>query len=116
MHWCLVPLCFLFAVATLRGEESAKDVSAALSSNGKSVILIDPKMRAADYAHAFDFLRKDKPSQKIMVRTENGMLMNVTDVTPSTGGTLLFIKILSNQGIRTEIVPIEQIMELNYSP
>ncbi len=91
------------------------ELASLLDSGSKSVIIIEPKARAADYAQAFDFLRKDKPTQKIMVRTASATYTNVADITPSAGGTLLLIKMLSNQGTKTQIVPVEQIMEIGYS-
>lgn len=90
--------------------------AAALDSSSKSVMLIDPKARASDFAQAFDFMRKDRPTQKIMIRTTTSELMNVTDITPSSAGTLLLVKTLSSQGVRTTIVPIEQILGVSYSP
>lgn len=95
---------------------SAQAPVAAMDEQGRSVMIIDPKARAADFAQAFDFLRKDKPTLKIMVRTLDARILNVTDVTASAGGTLLMIKILSSQGVKTQILPVEQIMEINYSP
>lgn len=111
-----IPLLLLANALMAQDVQKSQDIAAAVDAGtSKSVIIIDPKERAADYAQAFDFLRKDKPSQKIIVRTIGAILTNVTDVTPSAGGTLLMIKILSNQGVRTEIVPVEQILEINYS-
>ncbi|EKE08119.1 MAG: hypothetical protein ACD_17C00339G0001 [uncultured bacterium] len=43
-------------------------------------------------------------------------LYGVTDIKPTEGGTLLFIKVLSNQGATMHIVPVEQVMEIHYSP
>ena len=114
MKW--FSLLFALALPILAQEKTKEASDMAASMGAKSVIVIEPKMRATDFAQAFDFLRKDKPSQKIVVQTENGMLVNVTEVTPSSGGTLLFIKMLSNQGVRTSIIPIEKIMEITYSP
>lgn len=94
----------------------SSDMGAALEAGSKSVILIDPKARAMDYVQAFDLLHKDKPTQKIMVRTMGSVFMNVTEMSTSTGGTLLFLKLLSNQGMRTQMVPVEQLMEITYSP
>lgn len=91
-------------------------VASTMASSNKSVIVIDPKMRAADYAQAFDFLRRDKPSLKISIRTADMTFSNVTELSPTKGGTLLFIKFLSNQGAKTHIIPVEDIMEISYSP
>lgn len=84
------------------------------NSQSRSMIVIDPKVRSEDYVKAFDLLHKDKPTLKISIHTHEGNLNNVTDVT--SGGTLLIIKTLSNQGIKTQIVPVEEIVEITYSP
>lgn len=96
--------------------QPAAPVVSAMTSTDKSVIVIDPKTRAADYAQAFDFLRRDKPSLKINIATSNALFSNVTELSVTKGGTLLFLKFLSNQGTKTHVVPVEDIMEISYSP
>lgn len=86
------------------------------TNSDKSVIVIDSKARTNDFVQAFDMLRKDKPTLKIMVRTSSTTFQNVTDIAAAPGGTLLLIKVLSNQGPRIQIVPVEEMMEINYSP
>jgi hypothetical protein len=115
---------FLLLTATIFAQEARKmpaapqtvPTVAAAVSNEKSILLIEPKARANDFVQAFDMLRKDKPTLKIMLRTSNHLIMNVTDVTASSGGTLLYIKMLSNQGARIQIIPVEEMMEISYSP
>lgn len=116
------PLILLIANA-LVAQEAAKPVApptppaaVAATIDNKSVMIIDPKARTNDYVQAFDFLRKDKPTLKIMVRTTQSIILGVTDVTASASGTLLMIKTLSNQGIKVQFIPVEQVMEINYSP
>ncbi len=109
----------LFLLASIAfAQEAPKGASdvASILENTKSVFIIEPKARAADYAAAFDFLRKDKPSQKMIVRTMSATYTNVTDVSASSEGTLLMIRFLSNQGNKTQIVPVEQVVEISYSP
>lgn len=114
MKYCFLPI--LFFGSALFAQE-ATPTAAAASTMNRSLVMIDPKGRSNDYVQAFDFLRKDKPTQKIMVRIMNGMtLSNVTEITAAQSGTLLMIKFLSNSGNKIQIVPIEDIMELNYSP
>lgn len=108
-------VCLLVAGA-MYAQEMPKSAAALTDSSGKSVMVIDPKARSSDIAQAFDLLRKDRPTQKMMIRTPNSELMNITDVTASSSGTLLFVKVLSSQGTRTVVVPVEQIMEIGYSP
>jgi hypothetical protein len=109
---------FFLLASVLMAQEIPKGVApaVALESQTKSIIVIDPKARASDYAQVFEFLRKDKPTQRITVRTADAMLMGVTDITPSTGGTLLIIKAQSSQGLKIQVIPVEQIVEISYSP
>lgn len=112
----------LFALPLLAQENPTKTVlpaksAAAVTTNAKSLLLIDPKGRSQDYAQAFDLLRKDRPTQKIMVQLSNGMVLSsVTEVTSSQNGTLLMIKYSSNSGNKYQIVPVEEISEIGYSP
>lgn len=82
----------------------------------RSVLIVEPKARAADFVEAFHLLRKEKPTQKLMVMTKQEQLMNVTDLSVSEKGTLLFVKTLSNQGSRLQVIPIENLVEISYSP
>lgn len=82
----------------------------------KGVMLIDPKARASDYIQVFDLLRRDKPTMKIMIRGQNGQtLNNVTDLSTTHNGTLFIVKVMSNQGTKYQFLPVEEILEINYS-
>ncbi|MES2272749.1 MAG: hypothetical protein V4487_00955 [Chlamydiota bacterium] len=86
------------------------------SGTSKSTIVIESKGRAGDYVQAFEMLRKEKPTLKIMIRTVSGMVYsNVTDLTAAQNGTLLLMKVLSNQGTKLQILPVEELMEMTYS-
>ena len=95
-----------------------KKTQAALSihQSNASIIVIEPKSRAEDLAQAFNTLRKDKPSLRITVTGTYGILHGVTELQASEGGTLVLIKMLSTQGSQTIIVPVEQIVEIGYTP
>src|SRR5271156_4104758 len=103
-------ILILFAATTLLAQEPPKMPStapAAISlSAGKSTFIIDPKARSSDLIQAFDQLRKDKPTLKILVRTPSTTFSGVTDISATTGGTLLLLKVLSNQGARIQVVPV----------
>ncbi len=109
-------LATLIAVSALNAQHPASEKTAAAVSNNKSVIMIDPKARAADFVQAFDILRKDKPTLKISIKIANGMNLNsVSDVIATQGGTLLMIKYSSSSGLKYQIVPVEDIVEIAYS-
>ncbi len=113
-----IPSLLLLA-ATLIGQEAPKPslpAAAAAAINDKSIMIVDPKARANDYVQAFDLLHKDKPTLKMMVRTAGALFQNVTELSASPGGTLLYLRVLSNQGMKIQIVPVEEMMEINYSP
>lgn len=110
-----IAMC-LFVASVLSAQEMPKNAAALADSPSKSVMVIDPKARGADLAQAFDLLRKNSPTQKIMMRVANAQLTSLTDLTLSSNGTLLFVKVLSSQGSRTLVIPVEQVMELSYSP
>ena len=105
---------FLCLASVLVAQEAPK--AAAAATGNKSIIVIEPKARAQDYIQAFDQLRKDKPTLKIMVRLTNGVALTVSELSATSGGTLLLMKSLSSQGTRIQVVPVEEIMEITYSP
>jgi hypothetical protein len=115
-----LPLFLLIANALIAQDaakpQTAPAAATTVDATNKTVMNIDPKARANDYVQAFDFLRKNNPTLKIMVRTSQTSIVGITDLTASASGTLLMIKTLSNQGTKTQFIPIEQIMEINYSP
>lgn len=126
MHRILF-LCALFAFP-LFGEEKGQPLEkspstqapfpALMGNDGtdRSFLTIDPKNRSNDYVQAYEILRKDKPTLKIGLKTASGIFSNVTDISASQNGTLLFVKTLSNQGTKLVIVPIEEILEIAYLP
>lgn len=106
----------VLATTAMAAEETHEKAAIAPMANSKSVIVIEPKSRAADFLHAFDLLRKDKPTLKITIRTTNAMLGNVSEVVVSPNGTLLMIKYASSTGTKYQVVPIEELVEIGYSP
>lgn len=113
---------FLLLTAALAAKETAPQEKAMPmpmlqgSSQERSLLTIDPKNRAQDYVQAYELLRKDKPALKISIRTLGGeTLSNVTDLSVSEHGTLLFVKVPTNQGARLLVLPLEEILEIAYS-
>lgn len=119
-----ISLFLLFSQALFANESPlekkaapAASIAAAKTSQPGSFFVIDPKTRATDYVQAFDFLRKDKPTLKIRILLSNGQeLSQVTDLSTTHGGSLLLAKYLSNQGTKYQIIPVEELGELSYSP
>lgn len=90
--------------------------TAAAAQETRSSLLIDPKMRAQDYTQAFELLRREKPTLKINIQTSSGLIGNVSELTVSDNGTLLMLKVPFSQGTKYQIVAIEDIKEISYSP
>jgi hypothetical protein len=116
---------FLLLAATLFAQQEAPKSTPSSANNApiismdprnKSTIVIDSKARAGDYVQAFDFLRKDKPTLRIALQTTETLFSGVADLVAASGGTLLMAKVPSNQGYKTVIIPVEQILEISYSP
>lgn len=119
MKYLFLIISSLSFAQTLPAAVENKQAEAALTAtqvSGKSVVIIDPKARSKDLAEAFVLLRKEKPSHKITVATVHGILNGVTDLQPSSGGTLIILKLLSSQGSEMNIIPVEQIVEIGYTP
>ncbi len=112
-------MILILLASTSFAQETKKEDKAPIISMeqvSRSVMVIDPKARAHDFAGAFDALRKDKPTFKIMVQTAAGTFTGVTDLSILSGGTLVLIKFTTSQGSRMQVIPVEQIVEINYSP
>jgi hypothetical protein len=118
MKWLL--FCSVATVSLIAEETSHEKPPGAVATaslGDKTIFSIDPKGRAADWAQIFDLLRKDKPTLKIQVRTASGgTFLNVAEITPAANGTLLFLRIPSNQGSKLQAVPVDEIIEVGYSP
>lgn len=114
----LTSVCFAQTIpeALENKKSEAATIATNLKASSNSVIVIDPKARAKDLTQAFAMLRKEKPSLRISVATVHGVLNGVTDLQASSGGTLIILKLLSSQGSQTNIIPVEQIVEIGYSP
>jgi hypothetical protein len=100
---------YLFAISLQAGDV----VNTVLP---QAIFPIDHKHRTSDIVQAYDLLRKDKPTLKIALRTSGGVIFaNVTELSAASGGTLLFVKNLSQQGAKYTILPVEEVAEINYS-
>lgn len=118
MKW-FIPLLLAQALLTQETPPPSSPPPAApiASTIGeKGVMLIDPKARATDYIQVFDLLRRDKPTLKIAIRAQNGQILNnVIDLSTTHNGTLFIVKVMSNQGTKYQFLPVEEILEINYS-
>ncbi len=80
-----------------------------------SYMVIDPKMRAQDYKEAFEALRKEKTTSKVFFQLQNGStISNVIDMTLMGNSTLILFRFNSTQGVRFQLVKLEEIASISY--
>jgi hypothetical protein len=103
-----------FILAELPLVPAAEEAST-LPSNIHAVMSLDPKARALDFKEAFETLRKEKTSNKVIFRLSDGTtLANVIEMSVLGNGTLVLFKINSMQGIKLQVVEIEKIAAISH--
>jgi len=76
---------------------------------------ITPKMRASDYKQAFDILRREKTSAKVFFQLASGtMISNIIEMTPMDNGTLILFRFNTAQGVKLQVVTVEEIQQVSY--
>ena len=74
------------------------------------IMIIPPDMRAKDISEAFNSLKQANPAAKIMVKLVNGTeITDILSIDTMTGGTMLIFRINSMQGMKVQVVKIEEI-------
>lgn len=80
-----------------------------------SYMMITPAARAADLQQAFETLRKEKSTGKVFFQLADGStIANVIDMTLMPNSTLILFRFNSNQGIRFQVVKVEEIHNISY--
>jgi hypothetical protein len=106
------------AAQTVVSQETAQAPAVpapVMEGNTKAYMAIAPGDRAADFLQAFDALRREKTTGKVFFQLSDGTLIsNVIDVTAMSHSSLLLFRFNSNQGIRLQVVKIEDIASLGY--
>lgn len=102
------------AVQTITPSAEVKPSPAAPSVPSTSLI-IDPKMRAQDFKEAFETLRKEKTTGKVFFQLTNGStISNIIDMNLMANSTLILFRFNSTQGIRFQLVKVEEIDSISY--
>lgn len=75
------------------------------------------KERASDYQEAFEVLKKEKGAGKVYFQLADGtQISNIVAMTLMGSGHLILFKFNTQQGIKQQVVPVEQIATLSYFP
>jgi hypothetical protein len=85
---------------------------------GTSIItymMISPSARALDFQQAFEQMRKEKSTGKVYFELVDGTIIsNIIDMNMMANSTLILFRFNSNQGIRFQVVKVEEILNIRY--
>ncbi len=91
--------------------------AAAATGSAHPLMIIEPKARADDFVKAFDLLRKERPTARVLLQTYSGQTFSgVTDVSVLPNGTLVLLKLFGPAGQKYQIVPVDDLQDLTYAP
>ena len=114
---CLISSSLLGAAAAAR-EEPAHEIPPPhlKGSASSSYISIPIKDRALDLQQAFDLLKREKTSGKVYFQFSDGSsISNIINITLLPNNSLILFRYNSNnQGIRLQVVKVEDIVGLSY--
>lgn len=109
------------AVQTVTPTDSPENIPPLHSSQQmqpsivQSYMIIPPAARASDFVQAFDMLRKEKTAGKVYFQLSDGTaIANVIDMTLMPNSTLFLFRFNSSQGIRFQVVKVEDILYIGY--
>jgi len=106
----LLPIFLMTACCVLQADEEASK-----STQGRPVMTVDPQKRAQDYIQAFELMRKEKTSNKVLIHlTDGSSLTNVIEMAAIGNGTLIHFKTNTPQGIKIQIVEVEKILSITH--
>lgn len=97
-------------MATAYASGSSLSPTQAPGSLKNNSMAIEPKHRAADYKEAFDFLRRERPANKVYIKLIDGaMITNIIDIHLMGSSTLFMLRFNTPNGIKTQAVELEHI-------
>jgi hypothetical protein len=93
-----------------KADKIPDDTFAAVSQGAKEMMIIPPHARAQDFKEAFDLLKRVKSQDKItFFLKDKSKISGILDVDVLPGGTMLNFKINTTQGVRYQIVRVEDV-------
>ena len=80
-----------------------------------SYMMISPASRALDFQQAFEMMRTEKSTGKVYFELADGTIIsNIIEMHLMQNSTLILFRFNSNQGIRYQVVKVEEICNLRY--
>ncbi len=98
-----------------KGMAAKKEMLSAIEGmdSARSTMIINPKLRAADYQKAYELLRREKSTSKVYFQLADGSrVSNVIDMKLMPNDTLVVFRYSTPQGIRFQVVEIENIVSV----
>ena len=95
---------------SMPAAEQDEQTVAANALGAKEMMIIPPQARAQDFKEAFDLLKKVKSQDKItFFLKDKSKISGILDVDVLPGGTMINFKVNTTQGVRYQIVRVEDI-------
>lgn len=77
----------------------------------RSFLQLTAKERSTDYIEAFNLLKKEKGTDKVVFHFLDGSTISgIVDIQPTSQNTLLFFRYNSNAGVQIKVMPLETIV------
>ncbi len=93
------------------GQQKEIQALAQMMHPARSIMIINPKERAGDYLKAWELLKQERSTAKVYFELADGSkISNVIDMKLMPGDTLIVFRYNTPQGIRYQVVEIEDIL------
>lgn len=100
---------------TPAAQQKQMEALAHMMQPSKSIMIIDPKQRAMDYQKAWERLKQEKSTAKVFFELSDGSkLSNIIDMQLMPDNTLVIFRFSTPQGIRYQVVEIEDIVGITH--
>ncbi len=94
-------------------KPAPKSHQVAEMTQSRSTMIIDPKSRASDYQKAFDLLRQEKSTSKVVFELADGStISNVIEMKLMPNDTLIVFRYSTPKGIKFQVVEIENLVSI----
>lgn len=91
-------------------KQQMQALAETMPSTSRSIMVIDPKERASDYLKAWELLKQEKSTAKVVFELSDGKkISNVIDMKLMPGNTLIVFRYSTPQGIQFQVVEVEDL-------